>query len=91
MTTIASVTTARKWVPPKAFCQRRKIRPGPALRVIEVGAGLNGAPVTEQRKRELKQVLATAGSLDHQQTNGEELGPPTIVDRALPDDRLAAC
>lgn len=57
---------------PKEFCQRKKIKPGTALRVTEVGAGIYVTPVPEPTAHELKEVIAAAGSLTRRQTAAEE-------------------
>jgi bifunctional DNA-binding transcriptional regulator/antitoxin component of YhaV-PrlF toxin-antitoxin module len=72
MTTTISVTTKRQVVLPKAFCQRKRIRPGTALRVTEVAGGLYVTPIVEPTERELKEVIASAGSLRRRQTPAEE-------------------
>jgi bifunctional DNA-binding transcriptional regulator/antitoxin component of YhaV-PrlF toxin-antitoxin module len=72
MTTTISVTTKRQVVLPKNFCERKKIRPGTALRVTEVGEGLYVTPISEPTEGELKKVLATAGSLKREQTAEEQ-------------------
>ena len=63
MTTTISVTTKRQVVLPKLFCERKKIKPGTALRVTEVGDGLYVTPIGEPTEQELKEVIACAGSL----------------------------
>jgi len=72
MTTTISVTTKRQVVLPKSFCERKKIKPGTALRVTEVGDGLYVTPIAEPTEQELKEVLAAAGSLARRQTREEE-------------------
>ena len=72
MTTTISVTTKRQVVLPKDFCERKKIKPGTALRVTEVGQGLYVTPISEPTEEELKQVLASAGSLTRKQSLEEE-------------------
>ena len=72
MTTTISVSTKRQVVLPKPFCERKRIKPGTALRVTEVGDGLYVTPVTEPTEQELKQVLASAGSLLRRQNPEEE-------------------
>ena len=71
MTTTISVTTKRQVVLPKRFCERKKIKPGTALRVTEVGEGLYVTPIAEPTVQELKEVIACAGSLARRQTPGE--------------------
>jgi AbrB family looped-hinge helix DNA binding protein len=72
MTTTISVTTKRQVVLPKRFCERKKIKPGTALRVTEVGDGLYVTPIAEPTEQELKAVIACAGSLRRRQTPDEE-------------------
>jgi AbrB family looped-hinge helix DNA binding protein len=72
MTTTISVTTKRQVVLPKTFCDRKNIKPGTALRVTEVAGGLYVTPIAEPTERELKQVIACAGSLRRRQTPAEQ-------------------
>jgi AbrB family looped-hinge helix DNA binding protein len=72
MTTTISVTTKRQVVLPKNFCERKKIKPGSALRVTEVGEGLYVTPISDPTEEELKKVLANAGSLRREQTAEEQ-------------------
>ena len=72
MTTTISVTTKRQVVLPKAFCDRKRIRPGTALRVTEVAGGLYVTPIAEPTERELREVIKCAGSLRRQQSPAEE-------------------
>ena len=72
MTTTISVTTKRQVVLPKAFCDRKRIKPGTALRVTEVAGGLYVTPIAEPTDRELNDVIACAGSLRRRQTPADE-------------------
>ncbi len=72
MTTTISVTTKRQVVLPKAFCDRKRIRPGTALRVTEVAGGLYVTPIAEPTDRELNEVIAAAGSLRRRQQPADE-------------------
>ncbi len=72
MTTTISVTTKRQVVLPKAFCERKRIKPGSTLRVTEVGEGLYVTPISEPTEAELREVLASAGSLRRAPTADEE-------------------
>jgi AbrB family looped-hinge helix DNA binding protein len=72
MTTTISVTTKRQVVLPKAFCDRKRIRPGTALRVTEVEGGLYVTPIAEPTEEELKRVIESAGSLRGRQTPAQE-------------------
>ena len=72
MTTTISVSPKRQVELPKDFCKRKKIRPGTAFRVTEVGDGLYVTPVPEPTVKELREVIAAAGSLTRRQTEEEE-------------------
>ena len=72
MTTTISVSPTRQVELPEEFCKRKKIKPGTALRVTEVGDGLDVAPVPEPTQNALKEVIAVAGSLTRRQTREEE-------------------
>jgi len=72
MTTTISVSPERQVELPKEYCRRRKIKPGTALRVTEVGDGLYVSPVSEPTEKELKEVIAAAGSLTRRQTPEDE-------------------
>jgi len=83
MTTI-SVSTKRQVVLPKGFCDRKKIKPGTALRVTEVGDGLFFFNIAAPTERELREVVAIAGSLRGRQTVAEE----TMVQNEIQAYRL---
>ena len=68
---------------PKDFCERKKIKPGTALRVTEVGDGLYVTPLPEPTEKELPEVIAAAGSLRRRQTAEEE----EIVQQVITDYR----
>jgi AbrB family looped-hinge helix DNA binding protein len=85
MTTTISVTTKRQVVLPKRFCERKKIKPGTALRVTEVGDGLYVTPIAEPTEQELKAVIACAGSLRRRQTLDEE----ELVQEVIAEHRAA--
>lgn len=72
MTTTVSVSTKRQVELPEEYCRRKKIKPGSALRVTEVGDGLYVSPVPEPTEKELKQVIAAAGSLTRRQNPEDE-------------------
>lgn len=72
MTTTVSVSQKGEVELPKAFRKRNKIRAGTALRVTEVAGGLYVTPLTEPTLKELRKVIAQAGSLTHAQTSDEE-------------------
>ena len=57
---------------PEEFCRRKKIKPGTALRVTETGNGLYVSLVPEPTARELRDVIAEAGSLHRSQTPADE-------------------
>jgi bifunctional DNA-binding transcriptional regulator/antitoxin component of YhaV-PrlF toxin-antitoxin module len=72
MTTTINVSTKRQVVLPKKFCDRKKIKPGTALRVTEVGEGLYVTPISAPNAKELSNVIRRAGSLRRRQTAKEE-------------------
>ena len=72
MTTTISVRQQGQLELPEEFCRRKKIKPGTALRVTEVGDGLYVTPVPEPSEKELREVVAAAGSLTRRQTPEEE-------------------
>lgn len=72
MTTTINVSPKRQVELPEDFCERKKIKPGTALRVTEVGEGLYVTPLPEPTERELREVIAAAGSLTRRQTPEEE-------------------
>ena len=72
MTTTINVSPKRQVELPKDFCERKKIKPGTALRMTEVGDGLYVTPLPEPTEKELREVIAAAGSLTHRQTPDEE-------------------
>ena len=81
MTTTISVSPKRQMELPEEFCKRKKIKPGTALRVTEVGDGLYVAPMPEPTELELKEIIAAAGSLTRRQTpEDEELVRQVIAD-----------
>ena len=88
MTTTISVTTKRQVVLPKQFCERQKIKPGTALRVTEVGGGLYVTPIAEPTERELKEVIASAGSLRRRQTPEEEQWVQAVIAEHRAEKRL---
>ena len=72
MTTTVNVSPKGQMDLPEEFRKRRKIRPGAALRVTEVGDGLFVTPLPEPSEKELREVIAAAGSLTRRQTAEEE-------------------
>ena len=72
MTTTISVSPKRQVELPKDFCVRKKIKAGTALRVTEVGDGLYVTPVPEPTEKELREIIAAAGSLTRRQSSEEE-------------------
>ena len=72
MTTTINVLAKRQVELPKDFCERKKIKPGTALRMTEVGDGLYVTPLPEPTEKELREVIAAAGSLTRRQTPEEE-------------------
>jgi hypothetical protein len=83
MTTTINVSPKRQMELPKDFCERKKIKPGTALRVTEVGDGLYVTPLPEPTEKELPEVIAAAGSLRRRQTAEEE----EIVQQVITDYR----
>ena len=72
MTTTISVSPKRQMELPEEFCKRKKIKAGTALRVTEVGDGLYVTPLPEPTEKELREVIAAAGSLARRQTDEDE-------------------
>ena len=72
MTTTVSVSRDGAVELPEGFLKRKKIKPGAALRVTEVGDGLYVTPLPEPTEKELREVIAAAGSLTRVQTPKEE-------------------
>jgi len=72
MTTTISVSEKGEVALPEQYRRRKKIKPGTALRVTEVGNGLYVTPVPEPSERELREVAAAAGSLSRHQTAEDE-------------------
>ena len=52
-----TVTAKRQVVLPKPMCERKRIRPGTALRITEVGDGFYVTPVPEPSEAELAAVF----------------------------------
>jgi AbrB family looped-hinge helix DNA binding protein len=72
MTTTVNMSDKGQVELPKEFRERRKIKPGTPLRVTEVGDGLYITPIPEPTEKELKAVIAAAGSLTRPQSEAEE-------------------
>ena len=72
MTTTVNVSKKGEVELPEEFRKRKKIKPGTALRVIEVAEGLYVTPLSEPTEKELRAVIAAAGSLNRRQTPEEE-------------------
>ena len=72
MTTTVSVLTKGQMDLPASLRKRKKIAPGTTLRVTEVGDGLYVTPVPEPTEKELRTVVAAAGTLTRRQTSEEE-------------------
>ena len=83
MTTTINVSPKRQVELPKDFCERRKIKAGTALRVTEVGDGLYVTPLLEPTEKELREVIAAAGSLTRRQAPEEE----AMVQQVIADYR----
>ncbi len=72
MTTTVNVSQNGLVELPPEFRKRNKIKSGTALRVTEVGDGLYVTRLAEPTEKELRNVIATAGSLIRRQTRAEE-------------------
>lgn len=72
MTTTVNVSQKGEVELPEGFRRRKKIKPGAALRVTEVGDGLYVTPLPEPTEKELREVIAAAGSLTRRQTHEDE-------------------
>ncbi len=72
MTTTVNVSPKGQMDLPEEFRKRRKIKPGAALRVTEVGDGLYVTPLPEPSEKELREVIAAAGSLTRVETPEDE-------------------
>jgi AbrB family looped-hinge helix DNA binding protein len=83
MTTTVSVSPKGQMDLPEEFRRRRRIRPGAALRVTEVGDGLYVAPLPEPSEKELREVIAAVGSLTRAETPEDE----AMVQRVIADYR----
>jgi bifunctional DNA-binding transcriptional regulator/antitoxin component of YhaV-PrlF toxin-antitoxin module len=57
MTTTVSVSPKGQMELPEEFRKRKKIKPGTALRVTEVGDGLYVTPLSELTEKELRKSL----------------------------------
>ena len=83
MTTTVNVSPKRQVELPKDFCERKKIKPGTALRVTELGDELYVATLPEPTEKELRGVIAAAGSFTRRQTAAEE----EMVEQVIADFR----
>jgi hypothetical protein len=83
MTTTINVSPKGQVELPPDFCRRKKIKPGMALRVTEVGEGVYVMPLPEPSEKELKEVMAAAGSLTRRQTPADE----AMIEQAIADYR----
>jgi len=72
MTTTVSVSQKGQVELPEDFRRRNKIKPGTALRVTEIGDGLYVTPLLAPTEKELRKVIAAAGSLIAPQSTEEE-------------------
>ena len=72
MTTTVSVSKSGEVELPEDFRKRKKIKAGMSLRVTEVGDGLYVTPLSEPTEKELREVIAAAGSLTRRQSREEE-------------------
>jgi bifunctional DNA-binding transcriptional regulator/antitoxin component of YhaV-PrlF toxin-antitoxin module len=65
---------------PETLRERRKIRPGAALRVTGMGEGSYVTPLPEPSEQELREFIAAAGSLTRAETpEGEAMVPQVIT------------
>ena len=87
MTTTISVTAKGQLALPRDLCERKRIKPGMALRVTEVGEGLYVTPIPEPTEQELKEVIAAAGSLTHQPTAADEAMVQQVIDEYRAEKR----
>jgi bifunctional DNA-binding transcriptional regulator/antitoxin component of YhaV-PrlF toxin-antitoxin module len=83
MTTTVNVLPKGKMELPEEFRKRQRIKEGTTLRVTEVGEGLYVTPLHEPTEKELREVIAAAGSLSRRQSAQEE----RMVDRIVEDCR----
>jgi bifunctional DNA-binding transcriptional regulator/antitoxin component of YhaV-PrlF toxin-antitoxin module len=83
MTTTVNVLPKGQMELPEEFRRRKRIKEGTVLRVTEVGEGLYVTPVHEPTEKELREVIATAGSLSRRQNMEEE----EMVDRIIGEYR----
>lgn len=83
MTTTVSVSRNGQMELPKEFRKRKNIKPGTALRVIEVGDGLYVTPLAEPTEKEWRAVIAAAGSLTRRETREDE----AMVQKVIVDHR----
>jgi len=90
VTTTISLTAKGQLALPKEFCKRKRIKPGTALRVTEVGDGLYVTPLPEPTAKELKEIIAAAGSLIHGQTVEEETMVQQVIDEYRAEKRRPA-
>ena len=83
MTTTVSVSRNGQMELPEEFRKRKKIKPGTALRVTEAGDGLYVTPLREPTEKELREVIAAAGSLARRETPEDE----AMVQRVIAEYR----
>jgi AbrB family looped-hinge helix DNA binding protein len=83
MTTTVSVSQNGQMELPQEFRKRKKIKAGTALRVTEVGDGIYVTPLTEPTEKELREVIAAAGSLTRSETREDE----AMVQRTIAEYR----
>jgi len=83
MTTTINVLPKGKMELPQEFRKRKRIKEGTSLRVTEVGDGLYVTALHEPTEEELREVIATAGSLSRRQNVQEE----QMVDRIIAEYR----
>ena len=79
MTTTVNVSPKGQVELPEDFCKRKKIKPGTALRVTEIGDGLYVTTLPEPTEKELREVVAAAGSLTRRQTPEDEALVESVI------------
>ncbi len=89
VTTTISVTARGQLPLPRGLRERKRIKPGMAVRVTEVGEGLYVTPIPEPTEQELREVIAAAGSLRRSQTSEEEAMVQQVIDEYRAEKRRA--
>jgi bifunctional DNA-binding transcriptional regulator/antitoxin component of YhaV-PrlF toxin-antitoxin module len=79
MTTTVNVLPKGKMELPQEFRRRKRIREGTTLRVTGVADGLYVSPLREPTEKELREVIAAAGSISRSQNLQEEKRVERII------------